>query len=151
MNYFYFEKIKTVFILLTASLFIFGCQADGSNAVLQSSKSQLETRSIQTRYFESSDKTQMLRSILATLQDLGFVIDKADVELGTCSATKFGSEGFSDYELRMTVSVRLRNDKKILVRANATKGESLIDDPKAYQDFFAALGKAIFLTANKID
>jgi hypothetical protein len=39
----------------------------------------------------------------------------------------------------------------MLVRANATKGEVLIEDPKAYQDFFSALGKAIFLTANKID
>jgi hypothetical protein len=151
MNYLYLRKIGKVLILLTASFFVYGCQSDGSNAVLSTSKSQLEIRSIQTRYFESSNKTQMLRSILATLQDLGFVINKADAELGTCSATKFGNQDFSDYELRMTVSVRSRGKKKMLVRANATKGEVLIEDPKAYQDFFSALGKAIFLTANKID
>jgi hypothetical protein len=140
------------FIWLPIALIVLsGCQADGTNAVLKTTKSQLEIRSIQTRYFEANDKTKMLRTVLATLQDLGFVIDKADASLGTCSATKFGDQSFGHYEIRMTVSVRSRDTKKILVRANATKNESLIEDPKPYQDFFSALGKAMFLKENKIN
>ena len=49
--------------------------------------SQVELRQMQTREYETLDKRGTLRSIVATLQDLGFVIDKADYELATISAT----------------------------------------------------------------
>jgi hypothetical protein len=145
---------KKFFLIFTIPILVFlisGCQSDGTQDVLKTSKSQLEIRSIQTRYFDASDKKKMLRTVLATLQDLGFVIDKADANLGTCSATKFGGGSFKDYEVRMTVSVRARDANRLLVRANATKDDNLMEDAKPYQDFFAALGKAMFLKANKID
>jgi hypothetical protein len=51
----------------------------------------------------------------------------------------------------MTVTVRPRGDKQLLVRANAQVGVNSIDDPATYQDFFAALEKAMFLTAQQVD
>jgi hypothetical protein len=83
---------------------------------------------------------------MATMQDLGFVLDKADSILGTVSGTKLDG-----YQVRMTVTVRPRNDIQLLVRANAQYKLEAIEDPKPYQDFFAALERAMFLTANSVD
>jgi hypothetical protein len=38
-----------------------------------------------------------------------------------------------------------------LVRANAQYGIKSAEDPETYQDFFTALEKAIFLTAQQVD
>jgi len=83
---------------------------------------------------------------MATLQDLGFVIDKADAELGTVTATKL-----KYYALRMTVTVRRRGQTQLLVRANAQYNLRPITEPRPYQQFFAALEKAMFLTAHHVD
>jgi hypothetical protein len=83
---------------------------------------------------------------MATLQDLGFVLDKADATLGTVSATKLSS-----YALRMTVTVRPRGETQLLVRANAQYNVKPVTDPEPYQQFFASLGKAMFLTAHQAD
>ena len=107
---------------------------------------QVELRSMQTRAFDTTDKNQITRSVVATLQDLGFVIDNADSDLGTVSATKLDG-----YQIKMTVSIRPKSETAMLVRANAQYNLTAIEDPKMYQDFFVTLGKAMFLTANKID
>jgi hypothetical protein len=85
-------------LLLAASLA--ACDTAPARPVLEGG-SQVELRSIQTRAFETDDREQTLRTVIATLQDLGFVIDKADATLGAVSATKLDG-----YELRMTVTVR---------------------------------------------
>jgi hypothetical protein len=96
--------------------------------------------------FDTTDREETLRTTIATLQDLGFVIDKADADLGAVSATKLDR-----YMLRMTVTVRPRGQTQILVRANAQFGVKEVNDPEPYQDFFAALGRAMFLTAQQVD
>jgi hypothetical protein len=53
--------------------------------------------------------------------------------------------------IRMTVSVRSRNDTQILVRANAQYNLRAIEDPLTYQDFFTALEKSMFLAAQQVD
>ena len=108
--------------------------------------SQVQIRQIQTRTYDSLNKQETLRSVLATLQDLGFVIDKADYELATISATKL-----QDYQIRMTVTVREREANRIDVRANARFNEKPVEDSRAYQDFFSVLDKAMFLTLHDVD
>lgn len=130
---------------IIASVLLGGC-SDPNRAVLESDESQLKIRSIQTRNFESSDLNVMMRTAIATLQDLGFVIDSADEKLGTITGTKLDG-----YQLRMTLSVRAKGSKQIVVRASAQYENEIITDPKPYQDFFAALEKAIFLTAHQVD
>ena len=125
-----------------------GCGTNVRDQVLDANtgKGQVETRSIQTRAFETNDKEKTMRVAIATLQDLSFVIDKADLVLGTVSGTKLDG-----YAVRMTVSVRPRNESQLLVRANATYNKEPILEPKPYQDFFNALSKALFLDAQAVE
>jgi hypothetical protein len=107
---------------------------------------QLETRQIQTRQYDTLDKAMTMRSVIATLQDLGFTIDQADAELGTVTATRL-----HQYTMRMTVTVVKKEGNKISVRANARIGENAVTDAATYQDFFVVLDKAMFLTLHKVD
>lgn len=120
--------------------------APSTKQVLATKGSQVKLRSIQTRAFDTTDREKMLRTVIATLQDLGFIVDKADDVLGAVSATKL-----ERYTLRMTVSVRPRGETQLIVRANAQYNITAVEDPEPYQQFFDALSKAIFLTAHQVD
>lgn len=147
-------KICKLFIsvlILLPLLSTSGCQLNPKKQVLATTESQVKTRSIQTRSFDSNNKNKVMRSVISTLQDLDFLIDNADLVLGSVSGTKFGGSGRSSYQLKMTVSVRPRGESQMLVRANAQYNLEAIEDPKPYQDFFVALGKSLFLTAQNID
>src|SRR3989344_1876018 len=131
------------FIAVTFTLIVTGCANTGTQQALSAGESQVKLRSFQTRAFDTTDKEKVLRTVLATLQDLGFVIDKADSVLGSVSATKL-----SGYQLKMTVTVRSRGITQMLVRANAQFNQTAVEDPLPYQDFFSALSKSMFLTAH---
>jgi len=134
-------------LLLVAVLVVAlpGC-APSTKSIMQAESSALELRSFQQRAFDTADIEKTLRTVIATLQDLGFVVDKADLDLGTVSATKLAG-----YQLRITVTVRARGTTQVLVRANAQYLDKAVEDPKPYQDFFTALEKAMFLTAQQVD
>ncbi len=127
-------------------LMLAGCQTDSRQQVLAVTKSQVELRSFQTRAFDTTDKEKTLRTVMATLQDLSFVLDKADAILGTVSGTKLDG-----YQLRITVTVRPRGETQMLVRANAQYNITAVEDPEPYQQFFVALERAVFLTAHEVD
>ena len=101
---------------------------------------------MQSRRFDTTDKEKVLRTTIATLQDLGFVIDKADFNIGTVSATKLDG-----YALRITVMTRPYGKTQMLVRANAQYNLKAIEDPEPYQNFYNAFSKAMFLTAQNIE
>jgi hypothetical protein len=133
-----------VLVMLGAAL-LGGC-VSSLDQVTKTGQSAVQMRSYQERAFDTADKEQTLRSVIATLQDLNFVLDKADLDLGMVTATKL-----SGYQLRVTVTVRPRGETQMLVRANAGYEEEVVKDPKFYRDFFAALEKAMFLTAHEVD
>ena len=130
---------------LSSLVLIPGCVMSSKSHVLKTDEEQVKLRQMQTRAFDTTDKEKMLRTVITTLQDLGFVIDKADHQLGSVSATKLDG-----YQYRITVSVRPRGEKQILVRANAQAHLQAVEDPKPYQDFFASLSKAVFLEAHSV-
>ena len=134
--------------LAVAVLLLVGCNvpSDSRVQVLSADQSQVALRSIQTRAFDTGDKSTTLRSVISTLQDLGFVIEEADDVLGTVSATKL-----DNYELRITVTVRPRGATQMLVRANAQFEDRAVEDPLPYQRFFASLERSMFLTAQQVD
>jgi hypothetical protein len=136
----------SIISVLIISIFALTSCAPSTKQVLATSESQVKLRSIQTRAFDTGDKNKMLRTVIATLQDLGFIIDKADAYLGTVSATKLNR-----YDLRVTVTVKERGESQLLVRANAQYNIKPVEDPEPYQQFFNSLSKAIFLTAQQVD
>jgi len=138
--------IKKLLAVAAIVLFASACQTDSRKQVLATDKSQVALRSIQQRSFETTDKETTLRTVISTLQDLGFVIDKADDVLGSVSATKLDR-----YRLRMTVTVRPRGQTQLLVRANAQFNLTAVEDPEPYQQFFTALERSMFLTAQQVD
>ena len=117
-----------------------------NSGILDSEQSQVQLRQIQSRGFDTQDREKTLRAVIATLQDLSFVVDKADRELGTVSATKLDG-----YSMRMTVSVRQRGNREIIVRANAQFNDRPVLDPQPYQSFFVALERSIFLSSHSVD
>ena len=133
-------------ILLLATSAITGCVNNSTNSALDVGSDQVQLRQIQSRAFDTTDKAKTLRAVIAVLQDLGFVIDKADLELGTVTATKLDG-----YALRMSVSVRPRGVKQLMVRANGQYQEEAVTDPAPYQSFFNSLAKGMFLTAQNVD
>ncbi len=132
-------------MLLLGLLSLAGC-ATTTPANIAGGGTQLETRQIQTREYDTLDKAMTMRSVIATLQDLGFTIDQADAELGTITATRL-----DQYTMRMTVTVVQKEGERISVRANARIGENAVSDAATYQDFFVVLDKAMFLTLQKVD
>lgn len=122
------------------------------NNIFETGESQAKLRSIQSRTFDITDRNRLLRIIIATLQDLGFVIDDADETLGTVSGTKRARYSLHTNELRMTVSIRPRGTQQMIIRGSAQNNLQTVEDPEPYQQFFSALSRALFFegTVNSI-
>ena len=141
------KNIKTsISIIILLSLCLSGCYSNTSSILDNKSQTQLQQRTYQSRLFDTSNKNRTLRTIIATLQDLDFVVNKADENLGTVSATKYSR----NIPLKITVTVRNRG-KQLIVRANAQYGIRAVEEPKVYQDFFSALSKSMFLEAHAVE
>lgn len=146
----FFGSVFFNFFTMTLAVMISmlaGCQYSTADQILYSKESQVNLRSYQSRVFDTTDKTKTLRTTISTLQDLGFVIEKADETLGSVTGTKF----VYNEPLRMTVLVRPKGTKQLIVRANAQFLAAAVEDPAAYQDFFTSLSKSMFLTAHEVD
>lgn len=140
-----FKPIAILFIAFALE----GCVKDSKKALFETGEnaSAVQLRSFQSRAFDTLDKKKVLKTIMATLQDLGFVIERADSVVGVISGSKFANQ----HSVLLTVTVRLKNEKQTVVRANAQQHLKAIEDPEIYQDFFVSLEKAMFLKAHAVD
>ena len=136
---------KTILPITCAMALVMGACATTPYDVAGSS-APLEIRSVQTREYDTMNKPLTMRAVIATLQDLGFTIDQADLGLGIVTGTRLQAQ-----DLRMTVTVARKTEERVSVRANARLGENSIRSAETYQDFFVALDKAIFLAQNNVD
>ena len=138
------KKLAVFAVVGAGSFLLSGCNATMKERVLDSSdQSQLQKRSYQTRIFDTNDKEKVMRGVISTLQDLSFVIERADMMLGTVSGTKYQPQSV----IKMTISVRPKGTTQMVVRGNGQFKINSIEDPKAYQDLFSSLEKSLFLTA----
>jgi hypothetical protein len=135
-------RLVAVGLWVSVGLLSAGC-VGLNERVLDSKTETLRTRSIQTRVFDTAERERTLRDVIASLADLGFWVEKADATLGVVKGSKSG--------LTLTVTVSLRGPAQVVVRANAQRQMYSVEDPEAYQRFFAALEKAMFLTAHQVD
>lgn len=134
---------KKLLIVAATALLLGGCASTNDRVLDTGDQSQLQKRSYQTRVFDTTDKEKVMRGVISTLQDLSFVVERADLMLGTVSGTKYDKQ----LAIRMTVSVRPKGTTQMAVRANGQLNVKPIEDPKPYQDFFSSLEKSLFLTA----
>jgi hypothetical protein len=125
------KTYKIIFLLLGTAAFlsVAGCESS-KKELLKTDQSQLESRSIQTREYDVTDKDRTLRTEV----------------LGSVSATKLDG-----YQLRMTVTVRPKGKDQLLVRATAQYKLKSVDDPQVYQDFFTSLDKSMFLSTHQVE
>lgn len=132
-------------ILIAGALLIQGCAApEPSQDLLALTESQMKIRSIQTRTFDVKDRQLAMRGVIASLQDLGFIIERANESLGLVTAARFAEPNFYDV-VGVTVTVRRESAGRMTIRANAIYNNRPIEDPKVYQNFFASLERSLFI------
>lgn len=108
---------------------------------------QAALREMQTRSFEVSNRQQAMRGVIAALQDLGFIIERANEPLGLVTAARFAEPRYADV-VAVTVTVRPLAEDKMEIRANAIYNNQPISDAKVYQNFFATLERSLFVGRN---
>lgn len=124
----------------------YGCvPPQPDQGLLAPTEAQMKIRSVQTRIFEVKDRQVAMRAVIAALQDLGFIIERANEALGLVTAARFAEPNYYDV-LGVTVTVRPQPDDRMMIRANAIYNNKPIEDPKVYQNFFATLERSIFVT-----
>ncbi|MDC9727061.1 MAG: hypothetical protein PSN35_04415 [Candidatus Thioglobus sp.] len=137
------RKIIAIIFTVSSLAFLSGCANSKAQIINSESESQIKVRAYQTKSYEI-DKKSAVRAVISVMQDLGFVIDRADNLTGTVSGTKLDG-----YKISMSITIRQKG-KEVSVRANAQAGIESITEPKTYQDFFTSLDKGIFLEKNNI-
>jgi len=157
-------------------------QWDSREQIWMSEESQVKLRSAQSRVFDTANRVAVLEAVVATMQDLGFMVEVLDQDLGIVSAKKYvdlerptfldpsylsyrpdtlliltknmhtwGPFLHRDDLVRLTVTVRKRNDSQLVVRASSQFYLRAVEDPAPYQKFFRTLEQALFLEGQMVE
>ena len=133
-------------LVLAWGLVVVACAAPKPPSdLLAPTDAQMKLRSFQTRSFDVTDRKQAIRGVIAALQDLGFIIERANEPLGLVTAARFAEPNYYDV-LGVTVTVRPQKGGSVMIRANAIFNNKPIEDAKVYQNFFATLERSLFIT-----
>lgn len=131
-------------VAIAVLVIVQGCAAPQPSAdLLAPTEAQMKIRSVQTRSFDLKDRQVAMRGVISALQDLGFIIERANEPLGLVTAARFAEPNFYDV-VGVTVTVRHEAEGRMMVRANAIYNNKPIEDPKVYQNFFATLERSLF-------
>ena len=109
-------------------------------------------RSYQSRKYDSVTRDIISNAIMVTLQDLDFLTDQADLDVGFITATKVQGEN----SLKITITITEKANNVFVVRSIIQRhlklfrkvSRTVIKDPKEYQSFFTALNRGLFLKEN---
>jgi hypothetical protein len=167
--------VRCLFILALTCTLVYGCAS--TTGVTEVPKTQLEIREYQTREYDTKDVKMVMKSLLNVLQDDGFIVKNASVDLGLISATKeinvenkteaiilglLGGQNASwkknsIIECSGNVSehgnvtrVRINFQAKTLDNRGNVINVGQITEPVYYHDFFAKVDKGIFLGKQKV-
>lgn len=158
---------RTLCVLSALSLLIVGCMSDGGDPP---PPTQMELRSFQTREYDTTDTKLVMKAMLNVLQDMGFIVNDADAELGLLTASKWTGIDHTKKEIKRARKdetslskslvlectanislfdkqsrVRVNFQKRILDTQGATMEASPVEDAAFYQTFFSKVDKGIFL------
>lgn len=132
-------------VILVGAFLLYGCETpQPTQELLAPTDAQMKIRSLQSRSFETRDRNLAIRGVIAALQDLGFIIERANEPLGLVTAARFAEPNYYDV-VSVTVTVRPEGDERMMIRVNAIYNNRPIEDPKVYQNFFASLERSLFL------
>lgn len=173
---------RVVIAVILLGLSLPGCAnrrsaIDRITSVGRSQESQLEARERQTREFDGVNATDLLKVALNVLQDEGYAVKNATVELGLLAAVReiditdsderifrsifMGEEARWDQRATIEATVnttavggraRIRVTFQIRVADNAGAVTSIeeVKDPEFYRDFFSKLDKGLYLYREKL-
>lgn len=155
------KRLLTLPLLCLVSL-LSACQTPSDSSLIFDSgnQTQLQVRSYQSRSFDTGNKALVMRAVISTLQDYGFIINRTDFDLGTISATKDigGSHLYDEPELdptrkttHVTITIAPKGKNMMVVRMNSEFRRKPVCEAKIYQDFFSSLSKSLFLAAHSVD
>lgn len=140
-------------------------------------KTQLQMREFQTRSYPAKDVKMVMKAVLNALQDEGYIIKSADIDLGFISGSKdvdiedktqaFIALLFGGAQARYQKSAILDVSANVSDFGNETKvrvtfqtktvdnfGSPLsatqVDDERFYQDFFSKVDKSLFFEKERI-
>ncbi len=137
------KKILSINLLILL-LFMTSCAHNPSHTS-DGTKSQVEIRNYQARMYETNSKEKIMNAVISTMLDLGFIIEKADDELGVITGLS------SLNNSKVTISIRKSSSNNIIVRLNAQHNNKPIEDPMAYNNFFNSLSQSLFLQAHEVE
>ena len=122
-----------------------GCASPPSEPIdlLAPTEEQMKIRNLQTRTFDVTDRVVAMRGVIQALQDLGFIIERANEPLGVVTGARFAEPNYYDV-VGVTVTVREAGEGRITIRANAIFNNQPITDPEVYRNFFATLERSFF-------
>jgi len=123
-----------------------GCASPPPEPVnlLAPTEEQMKIRNLQTRVFDVSDRRAAIRGVIQALQDLGFIIERANEPLGIVTAARFAEPNFYDV-VGVTVTIRASSETQMTIRVNAIFNNQPITDPEVYRNFFATLERSFFI------
>lgn len=164
--FFDYNRLNMRFFLLL--LLLTGCAVHPPEPPL----TQLQVRDIQSHEFDTSDMHLVVKTVMDVLQDEGFIIKNAQLDLGLVNAEKssdvesnwhrfFGAfakdpncrwDKMTNLEASANVSsfgpkIRIRINFQLKTLDNMgcpSKIRSLLD-PTIYEDFFSKIDKGLFL------
>lgn len=160
-------RIASVAVALAVMHVAGGCLTDGGPPP---PPTQLELRGYQTREYDTQDIRLVMKAMVNVLQDMGFIINNADTQLGLLSANKMTDITHSKKEIKRAQKkdellsktlvldctanvsafgkqsrVRVNFQQRVLGTNGATMSASPITDAAFYQQFFSQVDKGIFL------
>ena len=138
------NKFIKVTSLVAGILGLLGC----STTATFSEKLSLEMQEYQSKFFEIDKKTAFI-STISVFQDLGFIINSANYEIGFITADNFDMQiataSFEDYEK----SIKIRLNFKLKTTNNSLLSNSsalyLSDERRVYDRFFDKVEETIFI------
>ena len=158
-------------LFILSLLLLASCTVINQQTAPAPQKTQLQTRQVQTREYDTNDVKLVMKAVLNVLQDDGFIVRNAQLELGLLTSTKevdLASNGggndrnrsqgeqmfnkLKQIESSINISefgkqskVRANFQVKILDNQGRTVEVYQVEDPKYYQDFFMKVDKGIFI------
>jgi hypothetical protein len=157
-------------LLLIMVAFAAGCAPN-----IPPAKTALEVRAFQTYTFDTADSKLVMKAMFNALQDDGYVVRNAVIELGLITATKevdlapgryadnfgvgvfgwqpapaFAKVEVNEFtgnitELGQQTSIRVSFQRKVLDNYGQIIDVRAIDDPVFYRDFFSRVDKSVYL------